>query len=167
MSELTDWSKKMIKTRIISAFPACGKTHMFNNGYDKKTIIDSDSSKFSWLDDGKTRNPLFPMNYIQHIKSNIGKVDYILVSSHIDVRKALDEADLCWCFVVPDKSLMLEWVGRCYVRGNDDGFISAMINNWYDWTGNLSDPMPRGKCTLSSGEYLKDKMFFIETTTYN
>ena len=157
----------MIKTKIISAFPACGKTYMFNNGYEDKAILDSDSIKFSWLADGKTRNPDFPANYIEHIKSNIGKVDYILVSSHIDVRKALEEAGLYWCFVVPDESLMLEWVGRCYVRGNDEGFIKAMIDNWSDWTGNLSDPMPSGKVTLSSGEYLKDKMFFIETTTYN
>lgn len=158
---------KMKQTRIISAFPACGKTHLFDNGYEDKVIIDSDSSKFSWLADGKTRDPDFPKNYMEHIKANIGEVDYILVSSHIDVRKALDENGLCWCFVVPDKSLMLEWVGRCYIRGSNEGFISAMINNWNDWTGNLSDPMPNGKATLTSGEYLTDKMFFIETLVYN
>ena len=38
-------------TKIISAFPACGKTYAFKklneNGYK---ILDSDSSKFSWMD---------------------------------------------------------------------------------------------------------------------
>tara|TARA_R110000772_G_scaffold248418_1_gene362450 strand:+ start:747 stop:1220 length:474 start_codon:yes stop_codon:yes gene_type:complete len=157
----------MKQTRIISAFPVCGKTHLFNNGYKDKIIIDSDSSKFSWLEDGTTRNPCFPQNYIEHIKENIGKVDYILVSSHIDVRRSLDENDLCWCFVVPDKSLMLEWVGRCYIRGNNEGFIKALISNWDNWTGNVGDPMPNGSSVLTSGEHLKDKMFFIETLTYN
>ena len=41
----------MKKTKIISAFPACGKTYAFEklneNGYE---ILDSDSSKFSWMD---------------------------------------------------------------------------------------------------------------------
>ena len=38
-------------TKIISAFPACGKTQAFKklneNGYK---ILDSDSSQFSWMD---------------------------------------------------------------------------------------------------------------------
>ena len=38
-------------TKIISAFPACGKTYAFKklneNGYK---ILDSDSSEFSWMD---------------------------------------------------------------------------------------------------------------------
>jgi hypothetical protein len=157
----------MKRTRIISAFPACGKTYLFDHGYEKNIILDSDSSKFSWLDDGKTRDPDFPKNYIEHIKGNIGKVDYILVSSHVAVRRALDENDLCWCFVVPNKSLMLEWVGRCYIRGNNEGFIKALISNWDDWTGDIADPMPNGKAVLSSNEYLKDKMRFLETLSYN
>lgn len=41
----------MKKTKIISAFHACGKTYTFEklneNGYE---ILDSDSSKFSWMD---------------------------------------------------------------------------------------------------------------------
>ena len=157
----------MKQTRIISAFPACGKTHLFNNGYEDKVIIDSDSSLFSWLEDGKTRNPDFPNNYIEHIKENIGKVDYILVSSHIDVRWALDKNDLCWAFVVPHRNLMFEWVGRCYIRGSSKEFIKVMINNWDNWCDLINGPMPNGLCKLSSGEYLSDKMRFIETLTYN
>lgn len=157
----------MIKTRIISAFPACGKTHLFNSGYEDKIIIDSDSSAFSWLDDDKTRNPEFPRNYIESIRGNIGKADYILVSSHIDVRRALDESGLCWCFVVPRPQLLAEWVGRCYMRENDEGFIKALINNWDVWTSYINDPMANGNAVLSSGEYLSDKMCFLETLNYN
>lgn len=57
--------------------------------------LDSDSSNFSWVKDEngnntKERNPEFPKNYIEHIKSNIGKVDVIFVSSHKVVREALE-----------------------------------------------------------------------------
>jgi len=157
----------MKKTRIISAFPACGKTYLFDRGYEDRVIIDSDSSGFSWLEDGKTRNPDFPENYINHIKSNIGKVDCILVSSHIAIREALDKSGLAWGLVLPRKSLMLEWVGRCYIRGDDESFIKVLIDNWDNWTNVNNDPMPNGTALLSSGEYLRDKMYFLETLTYN
>jgi hypothetical protein len=157
----------MKKTRIISVFPACGKTFLVNKGYEDNVILDSDSSGFSWLRDGKTRNPDFPQNYIDHIKENIGKVDYILVSSHIDVRRALEANELCWSFVRPDKALLTEWVGRCYIRGNSEGFIKALRDNWDDWTGNIDDPMPNATAILKSNEYLSYRMYFLSTSVYN
>jgi spore cortex formation protein SpoVR/YcgB (stage V sporulation) len=54
------------KTLVISAFPGCGKSHFFRNNKDKE-VLDSDSSKFD--------KAHFPKNYIEHIKSNLGKVD--------------------------------------------------------------------------------------------
>lgn len=152
-----------LDTKIISAFPACGKTYLFENGYNGKLILDSDSSKFSWLADGVTRNPKFPDNYIDHIKGNIGKVDYIFVSSHIDVRNALDAEGLYWCLVIPDKELMFEWVGRCYLRGSSKLFIDTLVLNWSDWVSPcLSNPIPNKTCVLSANEYLSDKMYFID-----
>lgn len=86
--------KKYYKTYVISAFPAYGKSYCFKKYQDKFTILDSDSSEFSWIKDRngnntKERNANFPQNYITHIKNNIGKVDIIFVSSHETVRKAL------------------------------------------------------------------------------
>ena len=66
----------MKKTKIVSAFPACGKSYIFDN---MKSIdcVDSDSSQFSWILDehGKStgmRNPDFPNNYKGHIDSLVG-----------------------------------------------------------------------------------------------
>lgn len=121
------------RTVVVSAFPCCGKTYAFENYQDKYSILDSDSSKFSWIlrkrtkeeleiakkawesephlldGDGyinqikdeeiKVRNPDFPKNYIEHIKENIGKVDFIFVSSHLQVREAMKEADIHYCTV--------------------------------------------------------------------
>lgn len=83
---------------VISGFPGIGKSYMYNNMKDLK-ILDSDSSKFSWVKDEegkntKERNPDFPNNYIKHIKDNMDSSDIILVSSHKVVRDALKDNDI-------------------------------------------------------------------------
>lgn len=161
----------MKKTRIISAFPACGKSYIFEN---MKFIdcVDSDSSKFSWVLDENgnstgVRNPEFPDNYKQHIVSLIGKVDYIFVSSHKEVRDMLNEADLCWVSVMPSSELKNEWVGRCFTRGNTEGFCKLIQNNWESWVCNNKNEGAVGWVTLKSNEYLSNHMDFISTTTSN
>lgn len=159
-----------MKTRIISAFPACGKTHLFVNSTDLGLVLDSDSSSYSWTQDNngdKVRNPEFPCNYIQHIKENIGKVDYIFVSSHQDVRDALHTSGLSWGLVMPHKSLLNEWIGRCYQRGDQEGFIKLIIDNWDLWTNPSNPPLPNATTWLRSNEYLSDAMSFMSNVTPN
>jgi len=123
-------------TIVVSAFPACGKSYMFNNYNDKPfTMLDSDSSQFSWVkyENGintKERDSDFPNNYIKHIKDNMGKVDVIFVSSHDIVRKALNENKINFFMVYPDKSMKEEWIKRFRERGNDENFIAFISNNW-------------------------------------
>ena len=121
----------MKDTKIISAFPACGKTYVFKNFMDQ-VILDSDSSKFSWVcvADQNVRHPDFPQNYINHIKENIGKVDYILVSTHENVRRALEEAGIDFYLVYPERNLKEEWIGRCFLRGNRENFCWLIADNW-------------------------------------
>lgn len=149
----------MKKTKIISAFPACGKTYAFEklneNGYE---ILDSDSSKFSWMDVVdkiyemknrgkknykeryiKVRSPEFPSNYIKHIKENIGKVDYIFVSSHKEVRDALLENGIYFTLVYPDRSMKAEWVGRCFLRGSGEKFCQIIADNWDKWINEMEE----------------------------
>ncbi|AGH32136.1 hypothetical protein VPHG_00069 [Vibrio phage 11895-B1] len=161
---------KQCKTRIVSAFPACGKSHLFWNSKDN-LIADSDSSKFSWVEDekgNKTRNPDFPSNYIKHIKSLIGEVDFIFVSSHEDVRKALNDNELFYTLVIPDVSLREEWIGRCFVRGNDYKFMAVLCKNWYEWLNPLkihNGDYQVATCRLQHGEYLSDKIDWVENCT--
>ena len=132
-----------MNTKIISAFPASGKTYAFERlskeGYK---ILDSDSSKFNWCYDHdstkldnieKHRNPEFPDNYIQHIKENVGKVDYIFVSSHKSVRNALTANNINFTLVYPSRKMKAEWVGRCFLRGSGEKFCQLIADNWDDW----------------------------------
>jgi hypothetical protein len=159
---------KYMNTKIYSVFPACGKTWLYEHqeDYDLK-ILDSDSSQFSWIyvDDGnngfhKERNPVFPNNYIKHIKENIGKYDCIFVSSHASVREALDKDGIDFTIVYPSQSCKAEWIGRCFIRdknGESGCGAEAIYNNWDQWilecfeTGIYHDEI-----VLQSREHLSD-----------
>jgi hypothetical protein len=128
--------KRKFTTKIISAFPACGKSYSYKNRQNLFSgILDSDSSEFSWIKDEngnntKDRNPDFPNNYIQHIKDNIGKVEIIFVSSHDVVRKALKDNNIDYTLVYPGQSLKEEWIERFKYRGNDEKFIDFISKNF-------------------------------------
>lgn len=136
------------KTKVIAAYPACGKSYFTENVKDyfdgeNPIILDSDSSLFSWIYENgeKTdkRNPDFPENYINHIKENIGKADIIFVSSHSVVRKALGDNKIKFTLVVPKKNCLNEWMIRYINRGNDDDFINVQIDNWDKWLNEIDE----------------------------
>lgn len=122
-----------MRTRIISAFPGTGKTAFFKKF--PMITLDSDSSLFSWvtIDGTKVRNPHFPENYINHIKDNIGKYEFILVSSHKEVRDALINECLYFYLVYPVSSRKEEFLERYKQRGSPPSFITLVENNWDSW----------------------------------
>lgn len=149
---------KMKETIIISAFPAVGKSWLFNELTSKGiSVLDSDSSKFSWLSEG-VRNPDFPKNYIEHISQSMGKFQYIFVSSHKEVRAELNNANIRYWLVYPHKSLIKEYIDRFTKRGNDEKFISFIANNWYSFIKDLSEEKCNQNIQLLQGQYLSDIM---------
>ena len=123
----------MKNTVVISAFPCCGKTTATNSLKDFYDFSDSDSSIFSWVDKKKgLRHPDFPSNYIEHIKSLIGQKDIIFVSTHKNVRQALEKANIPYCLVYPQNTLKNKaiWEERMKSRNNDQSFINFILNNW-------------------------------------
>lgn len=160
-----------METKIFSVFPACGKTWVYNHQEELGLkILDSDSSEFSWiclhLDENgklirgvrKVRNPDFPNNYIKHIKENIGKYDYIFVSSHSSVREALDKEGIDYTIVYPESSCKAEWIGRCFIRekNNENGCTAEVLyNNWKQWILECVETgLTHKEIVLDSKEYL-------------
>ena len=165
-----------MKTVIVSAFPACGKSYLFEN--QKKfnvTCLDSDSSGFSWVKDTdgnntSERNPNFPDNYIKHIKDNIGKVNIIFVSSHDIVVGALEVSEISYVKVVPSSKCRAEWIGRFWLRGNDDKFICFIRDNWEEFTSpqkDLTTDNMVGKVILQQGEFISDQIDWIKSLIGN
>jgi len=140
-------------TLIVSAFPGTGKTYLFNNPPEGTTLLDSDSSQFSWTAPG-VKNPEFPVNYIKHIKANLGKVDYILVSSHQEVRDALTQGGINFTVVFPSLESKAEYVQRYIQRGSPDSFVRRISENWDTWVNDK--PEVFNFVELAPGEYLSD-----------
>jgi hypothetical protein len=136
-----------VETLVVSAFPGCGKSHLFRNKGEKK-ILDSDSSTFD--------KSQFPQNYIEHIKSNIGEVDIILVSSHKEVRDALVNESINFTLVYPRKDIKDEYIQRYIDRGNDGKFVELLKQNWDNWTDELENQEGCEKIELESGQYLSN-----------
>ena len=114
------YEKLPLFTKVISAFPACGKTFFYKNKQDDfEGILDSDLSDFDKLND-----------YIQHIKDNIGKVEVILVSAHKVVRDALKENDIDYNLIYPRKDQKEDWMRRFVNRGNNENFVNFISKNW-------------------------------------
>ncbi|MCQ2958232.1 MAG: hypothetical protein MJ180_04950 [Candidatus Gastranaerophilales bacterium] len=156
-------------TTIISGFPGIGKTFAQNSltqqGFN---VSDSDSSHFSWLRDEsgnikkdlngvKIRHPEFPRNYINHIKSKIAEgADVVFVSSHDNVRNALNEAQISHTLVFPSLDMKAEMIERYIKRGSPESFIELMKNNWENFITGMKNDLCPNKIELKSGEYLMD-----------
>lgn len=141
-------------TKVISGFPAVGKSYLYSIS---DSVLDSDSSLFSWIEEG-VRHPGFPTNYIQHIKNNLGKVDYILVSSHDIVRDALKENKINYTLVYPSIDLKEEYIQRYRDRGNDQKFISFIELNWDKFISDIEKETYPKLIKLQKRQYLKDIM---------
>ena len=109
-------------------------------------------------------NPDFPNNYIQYIKDNIGKVDYIFVDTHKEVIKALNDAGIDFALIFPEQTLKEEWVGRCYLRGAGTTFCDLIASQWDNWILDMEMEVVcnhREHYRLKHGEYLSDVLKHI------
>lgn len=187
-----------MKTKLLSVFPACGKTWVYEHQKELGiSVLDSDSSEFSWMyrkrtpeemeglkeyweeeskfnhlmswegylnlikgDEIRVENPEFPDNYIEYIKEQLefDKYDYIFVSSHESVRKALNDEGIDFTIIFPKRKLKNEWVGRCYLRKNNGFPISVLVDNWDKWIDQMYLEIRSGHRykILKSNQYLSD-----------
>lgn len=126
---------------IVSAYPGCGKTHYVSHN-PPFYCEDSDSSFYSWIYDGniKTnkRDPNFPKNYIDHIKSLMYKRDIIFVSSHKVVRDALYEEGIPHVILYPHKDAKDEWMRRFKKRGSTNEFIKFQDEHWDEFNDEIN-----------------------------
>ncbi|MEI2465039.1 hypothetical protein [Niallia taxi] len=143
----------MKSTRVISGFPGVGKSELFKS--DRYNALDSDSSSFSWVREG-VRHPDFPNNYMEHIKENIGNVDYIFVSSHDIVREALRENGIEYTLVYPSIELKEEYLQRYIERGNNEGFISFISSSWDKFIEDIERENYPKLIKLGANEYLSN-----------
>lgn len=134
--------------KIISGFPGIGKSSLYNQAPER--IADSDSSQFDKSE--------FPDNYIVHIRNLLeeGVKDYILVSSHFEVRDELEERGFPFFLVYPERGLKEEYLQRYRDRNSPQAFVDMMGANWDKFITGCEDQEGCEHIVLKSGQYLAD-----------
>ena len=59
--------------------------------------------------------------------------DYISVPTWSVTRDFFEKNNIPYVLVYPEKDRLDEWVGRCYIIGNNKAFIDTMIEHWDEW----------------------------------
>lgn len=156
-----------MNTLIISAFPGCGKTYIYENqdkyGYK---VMDSYSSKFA-------KHENWEEEYVEHIKNNLGKFDFIFIAQYFKVLELLDRDNVAFVVVSPDNREELsdmerqlikqQWFGRFILRDNShikdlNEWLELLKNNYDVWTSveSLSKNHPQELVLLKENQYLSD-----------
>ena len=148
----------------IWAFPGIGKTTLVQIN---KNYIDLESSDYKWIDidktlpieerkgTAKTINPDFPENYIKKIIELTDMRFNVLISSHKEVREALQAQGIEYTIVLPSLDMKEEMISRYLSRGNQESFVNLLKTNYEKFVGDLSID-PNEKIILKSGQYLSD-----------
>lgn len=150
--------------KVISAFPGIGKTTLVQTN---KNYIDLESSDYKWVDidktlsieerkgTAKTINPDFPENYIKKIIESTSVGYNVLISSHKEVREALQAQGIKYTIVLPSLEMKEEMINRYLIRGNQESFVNLLKTNYEKFIEDLSMD-PNEKIILKHGEYLSD-----------
>lgn len=152
-----------MKPVVIAGFPGVGKSYLYDTS--ELTCVDSDSSKFSKLEDG-SRNPNFVSEYVTHIEEAIKQehVEVVLVSTHQEVREELYKRSIPFTLVIPHRSAKEEFLERYEARGNDAAFIDLVRTNWDDWLDELESQEGCDLVHLHGFEYLSDLEFSVKVS---
>lgn len=141
---------------LISAFPGMGKTYAFKSLSGKIKVLDSDSSHFDKND--------FPKNYIQHIKEEIPNNDIIFISSHKEVRNALEMEGIDFDLFYPSKDRRNEFLENYVGRHSSRDFIMKIDNNWDNWIDEIeteSNKRCHLHCLSKKGEFIGNNAMII------
>ena len=134
---------------LVSAFPGMGKTYAFNTLGKQLKILDSDSSKFDKSD--------FPKNYIEHIKENIANNDIIFISSHKEVRDALEMENIDFDLFYPSKDRRNEFLENYVARHSPRDLIMKIDNHWNEWIDEIEHDGNKNchkHCLSHTGEFI-------------
>ena len=166
---------KKMNTVVISAFPGCGKTYLS----DQKTMPVHYMGKLHWvlfLNINSSEFPKYPgwhADYVDHVESKIGTVDFIFVSQHENVLFELTKRKIPFVVVAPDNSEWLsekekslikqQWFGRFLLRNNshikDFGtWLESLTAHYDEWTSveHLIKHDPVTFFQLKENQYMED-----------
>ena len=134
-----------LTTTLFAAFCGSGKTYIC-----EKTNIKAIEIEYWKYKDGLQKE------YIDDVRKNIGKVDYIFISTDPEGLKLLHENGFEITFVYPENELRNEYLDRYILRDSPYDFIGTFMKYWNLWIDELKDQKYCKHIVLKSDQYLKD-----------
>lgn len=147
-----------MQAKIVAAFTGTGKTR-FRSVHGNKAL-DLDSSAYSSEEN-------FPYNYLEAILNNLDGYDYILISTHSEIRNLLGEENIEYSLVFPKNHLKNEYIKRLYDRGSSNNLISFISDNWDSFMIDLNRETYPVRYRLKKGEFLSDIIYADEINDLN
>ncbi len=165
-----------MKTMLISAFPACGKTYLYENQNVLKFRYFGENEKFTFDDSDSShykKREGWEKDYVDAIEQKIGTVDFLFISQHENVLQELKTRNIPFVVVAPDNSewisdkekklIKQQWFGRFILRDNShiknfNEWLNLLKNNYDKWTTieHLTKYDPVSFFLLKENEYISD-----------
>ncbi len=135
-----------LTTILCAAFCGSGKTYIC----EKTNIKAIEIEYWKYKDNGLQKE------YIEDVRKNIGKVDYIFISTDPEGLKLLHEDGFEITLVYPENELRNEYLDRYILRDSPYDFIGTFMKYWNLWIDELKEQKYCKHIVLKSGQYLKD-----------
>ncbi|MCK9446778.1 hypothetical protein M0Q50_07965 [bacterium] len=135
-----------MKTILYAAFCGTGKTHICKNTNIKAIEIEY----WMYKDKGLIKD------YIEDIKNNFGKVDYIFISTEPEGLNILIDEGYEITLVYPENELRYEYLDRYLERDSPADFIGVFMKYWNPWINELKEQKNCKHIILKKGQYLQN-----------
>jgi len=135
---------KIKETLLCAAFCGTGKTYIC----EKTNISSIEIEYWKYKDKGLQKE------YLKDIKNQIGKVDYIFISTDPNGLILLNKEGYDIILAYPDNELRNEYLDRYIERDSPYDFIGTFMKHWHIWLNELKDQNYCKHIILKSGEYL-------------
>lgn len=143
--------------KVVCGFAGVGKTWFVKNATNRLVVVEYNARHFGWVDyTEKVRHPEWPNNYISHVLATRNKFDYMLISTHREVREALVRAGIPFVLVYPSLEMMDEIIGRYVARGSRPSLIELVNQNYKTWFNEMVAQQNCENIMLKQGQYLVD-----------
>lgn len=129
---------------IISGFPGIGKSHLAKSHVD---VLDLDSSLFS-------KQEYWQVIYINVAKHFSDRGYTVVLSSHKLVRDQLNQREIPYWLIYPNRELKTEYLKRYADRGNTLAFLDLLNANWDNFIIEMEQDPSQLKVELKANQYL-------------
>jgi hypothetical protein len=136
------------KTILCAAFPGTGKTYFCGHSQLKAIEVEF------WQYESRKQ-------YIQDVKAQMGKVDFVFLSTDVEGLQLLHNEGLEIFLVYPQKNLRNKYLDRYIERDNPYDFIGTMMKYWDATIEKLKEQKYCKHIVLEKNQYLSDVLHLL------